>query len=98
MSVQKYIIVMPSICLDGVYLSDFNGVVSPDYYDSEQEAWLEIDDFNKKFDGGEEHFPVLVTVDTDAGTLIDEYGFDWSMNIAIQVSDICIEPLAPTKN
>jgi len=81
---------MPCICVDGVYLADINGVVTPDYYDSEQDAWEEIKDYNREFDGGEEHFPMLVTVDTIAASLIDEFGFDWTLNIKLQTSDVRI--------
>lgn len=85
---KKYIVIMPSICVDGVYLAETKGVLTPDYYDSEQGAWEEIKDYNKYFDAGEEHFPMLVIVDTIAESLTDEFGFDWAPNVRLQASNV----------
>lgn len=81
---KKYIVVIPCLFLDGLYIAEVNGSITPDYYDNEEDALKEIFEYEEEFGRNEQHYAMLVTIDCKEDTLFDKFGYDWAVNFRSQ--------------
>lgn len=89
MNQKKYIVVVQGIVSDSLYLNEENGVVAPAYFDSEKEARGCIEEFCLQ-SGDQEDVPLLVSIDCSRGTILDEAGKDWSMELKSQAPEAVV--------